>query len=333
MAVSIRDVASRAGVSFTTVSKVLNERPGDRTAPETRLRVVQAAQELGYRPNAVAQSLRSRTTDIIGFYTGLISLDIMDPFHGAVLNGLQHGCEEHHKDLLIHRKFFGDSPEEIYKDLSNRKVDGIVLPSGCDDEIVQRLKASSFPAVGLAAPDAGLSSVYVDSVHGFRLVAAHLAEKGHRRVLYRTQRRDPEIKIEDSERRCHAFAAASAAYGMEVLVTEAPEDGVVTEEEKSLLLAPPSKRPTAVACWNDRYAHQMMTFCRRHGLQTPGDLAVAGFDGFTLPYDPAYQLTTVRAPWEECARTAIGLVVTMTGGNPVPDETVLPVELIHGDTT
>jgi len=317
---------------LTTVSKVLNERPGDRTAPETRLRIVQAAQELGYRPNAVAQSLRSRHTDTIGFYTGLISIDMTDPFHGAVLNGLQRGCEQHHKDLLIHRKFFGHSPEDIYRDLSNRKVDGIVLPAGCDDEIVQRLIASSFPAVGIATPDAALSTVYVDSPTGFHLLAAHLAERGHRRVLYRTQRQEQATEIEDTQRRLLAFQAAGAEWGIEVIVTGAGVDGAVTPEEEAILLGPALQRPTAAACWNDLFAHRTMAFCRQHGLQVPGDLAVSGFDGFLLPYDLPYRLTTVFAPWEECARTAVDLVVTMTGGNAVPKETVLPVELIHGDT-
>lgn len=332
MAVSIRDVASRAGVSFTTVSKVLNDRPGDRTALATRRRVVEAAEELGYRPNAVAQSLRRRHTDIIGFYTGLISVDMTDPFQGAVLNGLQHGCEQHHKDLLVHRKFFGHSAEDIYRDLSNRKVDGIVLPAMCDDEIIQRLTASSFPAVSIATPDAALPSVYVDSPGGFQRLAAYFANAGHRRVLYHTQAPDPRMKSDDAPRRRLAFEAAAAAHGMEVRVCEAGTDGLVTAEEEALLLGPTAKRPTAAVCWNDLCAHHMMAFCRRLGLQVPGDMAVSGFDGFPSQYALPYRLTTIFAPWEECARTAIDLVVTLTGENPVPAETVLPVELILGDT-
>lgn len=331
MAVSIRDVASRAGVSFTTVSKVLNDRPGDRTAVETRRRVVQAAEELGYRPNAVAQSLRRRHTDIIGFYTGLISIDMTDPFQGAVLNGLQRGCEQHHKDLLIHRKFFGHSPEDIYRDLSNRKVDGIVLPAMCDDEIIQRLTSSSFPAVSIATPDAALPSVYVDSPGGFQRLAAYFAAAGHRRILHRTPPRDPRMKIEDAPRRRLAFVAACAEHGTEVIVCESGAEGVVTAEEEALLLGA-SKRPTAAVCWNDLSAHRLMAFCRQQGLQVPGDMAVSGFDGFPSQYDLPYRLTTIFAPWEECARTAIELVVTLTGENPVPAETVLPVELILGDT-
>ena len=332
LAVSIRDVASRAGVSFTTVSKVLNERPGDRTALETRRRIKQAAEELGYRPNAVAQSLRSRRTDIIGFYTGLMCVDMNDPFQAAVLNGLQEGCQQHNKDLLIHRRFFGHSPEDVYKDLSNHKVDGIVLPASCDDVIVQRLTAASFPAVGIATPDAGLPSVYVDSPDGFRRLAAHLAGLGHRRILYRTQRHDLLTDIDDTRRRRQAFESAGAEFGMEMLVSEASWEGALTDQEIALLLGPKANRPTAVACWNDRFAYQMMAFCRRQGLQVPGDLAVTGFDGFRSYAELPYRLTTVHAPWLECAQAAVGLVVTMTGGGSVPDETVLPVELVLGDT-
>ena len=332
MAVSIRDVAARAGVSFTTVSKVLNDRPGDRTAAETRRRVRQAAEELGYRPNAVAQSLRSRRTDIIGFYTGLISVDMNDPFQAAIFNGLQAGCQTHHKDLLIHRKFYGHSAEDVYKDLSNRKVDGIVLPAQCDDVIIQRLVAASFPAVGIAAPDAGLPSVYVDSPDGFRQVAAHLAAQGHKKVLYRTQRLDLLADIDDTRRRRTAFQEAAAQHGMEVVVSDSNEAGDMTERDEALLLGPRSQRPTAAACWNDRYAYQTVAFCRRHGLQVPGDLAVTGFDGFPPPLGLSFRLTTVFAPWEKSAFAAVGLVSAMTKGESVPGETVLPVEMIPGDT-
>ena len=318
LAVSIRDVASRAGVSFTTVSKVLNERPGDRTALETRRRIKQAAEELGYRPNAVAQSLRSRRTDIIGFYTGLMCVDMNDPFQAAVLNGLQEGCQQHNKDLLIHRRFFGHSPEDVYKDLSNHKVDGIVLPASCDDVIVQRLTAASFPAVGIATPDAGLPSVYVDSPDGFRRLAAHLAGLGHRRILYRTQRHDLLTDIDDTRRRRQAFESAGAEFGMEMLVSEASWEGALTDQEIALLLGPKANRPTAVACWNDRYAYQTLAFCRQvTACQVPGDLAVTGFDGFPPPYaEPAVPSDdgACALAGSLCLQAAVGLVVAMTKG-------------------
>ena len=317
-AVSIRDVASRAGVSFTTVSKVLNDRPGDRTALETRRRIVQAAQDLGYRPNAIAQSLRSRRTDIVGFYTGLICVDMTDPFQGAVLNGLQRGCEQFNKDLLIHRKFYGHSPEDVYKDLSNRKVDGIVLPAQCDDVIVHRLKGLSFPAVGIAAPDADLPTVYVDSPGGFGQLAAYLAGQGHRRVLFRTQWPDLLTKIDDIERRRCAFQTAGMEHGLEVIVFEAGLDGTVTAEEAALLLGPTSRRPTAVACWNDRYAHQTMAFCRAQGLQVPGDLAVTGFDGFVPPNQSLVPVDNrARTVGRMCAHGS-GIGCDHDGGSPRP---------------
>ena len=318
LTVSIRDVAARAGVSFTTVSKVLNDRPGDRTAAETRRRIRQAAEELDYQPNAVAQSLRSRRTDSIGFYTGLICPDMTDPFQAAVFNGLHQGCQAHNKDLLIHRKFYGHPPEDVYKDLLNRKVDGIVLPAWCDDVIVQRLVAAAFPAVGIAAPDAGLPSVYVDSPNGFRQVAAYLAAQGHKRVLYRTQRLDLLTDIDDIRRRRHAFEQAAAQHGMAVVVSDSNEAGDITEREEAILFGPRPQRPTAAACWNDRYAYQTVAFCWRHGMQVPGDLAVTGFDDFPVPFSLPYRLTTVSAPWAECASAAVGLVAAMMKGESIP---------------
>ena len=75
-----------------------------------------------------------------------------------------------------------------------------------------------------------------------------------------------------------------------------------------------------------------MAFCRRHGIQVPGDLAVSGFDGFPAPLGLPFRLTTVFAPWEASAFTAVSLVAAMTKGETVPSETVLPVALVPGDT-
>ncbi len=327
---SIHDVAQQAGVSYTTVSKVLNRRPGDRTSPETRLRVIQAAQNLNYQPNAVARSLRSRRTDIIGFYTSDLVDDFSNPFISALLNGLQRGCQEHNKDVLIHRNFQGRSTDEVYADLVNGKVDGLVLPYGCDDFVVERLTRAKLPAVAVADRDSKLPSVFVDAPAGFRLLARHLAECGHRRVLYHDNERSMNAGVNV---RRWAFQEEAEGLGMTVSVGIGGPDGEVSGGEATLLLGPPSTRPTAVVCWNDHYAHRVMAFCRDQGLRVPQDVAVAGFDGFSTTISLPYRLTTVAAPWAECAHTAVALIVALREGQSVPAETMLPVALIPGDTT
>jgi len=87
-----------------------------------------------------------------------------------------------------------------------------------------------------------------------------------------------------------------------------------------------------VVCWNDHTAYRALGDCRRRGFRVPEDVAVVGFDGCPTPYDDAWSLTTIRAPWSEAARTAAQYLNALLEGETVPQETVLPVELIPGHT-
>src|SRR5262249_8954496 len=111
----MKDVAERAGVSKMTVSAVLNGTSTHvRVSEPTRQRVLEAARELDYRPNAVARSLRRRQTNIIGVYCGFGYMNARLAFLSEIIGGLQEGCDCHRKDLLLHGVFRGRSVEDIY---------------------------------------------------------------------------------------------------------------------------------------------------------------------------------------------------------------------------
>src|SRR5690606_8465258 len=92
-------------------------------------------------------------------------------------------------------------------------------------------------------------------------------------------------------------------------------------------------RPTAVCCWNDMTAYNIWRECQQHGIRVPEDLAIVGFDGFFCRKCLAPRLTTIGVPWGEIAETASQLLVEQIQGKSVPPETVLPVDLIMGNTT
>ena len=335
---TLRDVAREAGVSTVAVSSVLNgSRSNTRVSTGTRQRILEAADTLGYRPNAVARSLRRRSTDIIGFYSGYGYVNARDLFTSEIIGGIQEGCDAHHKDLLVHGTFHAHTVEDVYAEMVNGTLDGLVMLTCPGDPLVERLAASGMPAVVVTDPVPALPSVSVDDADGSRQIARLLAAQGHRHILYRAS---PEARV-SAQRRLSAFCIAAEEHGMNVSVTYPPfpntrnparTSGQLTDEEETLLTRPARSRPTAAIGWSDTLAYPLLAECARLGLRIPEDLAVVGFDGIPPPIPPARWLTTVSAPWSTVARMAVGLLVRRISGEEVPAETVLPVELVHGDT-
>jgi DNA-binding LacI/PurR family transcriptional regulator len=302
-AVTIHDVARRAGVSTMTVSNVLssNRLRQRHVSEETRQRVMAVVREMNYRPNANAVSLRSRRTNIIGVYAGYGYINPENAFLAAILGGLHEGCDLHQKDLLIHGTFRGSSVADIYAELADGRIDGLVLYTPILDPLVERLANSALPVVALADAVPILPSVVVDDALGGRLQAEYLAGKGHRRVKYLCSSGQQESTV----RRQRAFCRAACDFGMEV--TEQPCRHVrngphISEEEARWLDMPPGVRPTAAVCWNDPTAYDLLEHCQRRELRVPEELAIVGFDGVFPTRGLRQRLTTIRAPWKRWGR-------------------------------
>ena len=328
--ITMRDVARKAGVSQMTVSAVIGGKAAQvRISETTQARVLDTVREMGYQPNAIARSLRRRCTNVIGFYSGYGYLDTHNAFLAEIFSGLQRGCEQYHKDLLLHGVYRGDSVDDIYTELMDGRIDGLVLNAGPNDPLADRLAASHLPVVALVDAIPAIPSVVAADAQGSAYLAAHLAGQGHRRVLYRYS---IHRRLVSASRRQEAFLQKAAEYGMEVRLWEDDVTRPADIAELDWFREAPDRRPTAVVCWNDLAAYDLLTQCHNYGLRAPDDLAVVGFDGVPTPFDFVWRLTTVRAPWAEVARTAVDLLLAQIMGEPVPHETELPVVLVCGDT-
>ncbi|MES2459270.1 MAG: LacI family DNA-binding transcriptional regulator [Armatimonadota bacterium] len=328
---TLKDVAAEAGVSKVAVSVVLNgSRSNVGVSAATRQRILDSAERLHYRPNPIARSLRLRSTNVIGLYSGSqYALARGGAFLSQIIAGLQDGCEAHSKDLLVHGTFRGQSVDDIYQELANGKIDGLVLHAPGNDALVNLLSDASLPCVVIASPVEALPSVVADDAGGMRLVAEHLHAAGHRRVAFRQSL----LRHSSSLRRTAGFCAAAASLGMRVqMLSPGPADDQLGPEEVALLESPRTERPSAVVCWNDTSAYGFMACCAARGIEIPSDIAITGFDGFSAPGIPRWQLTTVRAPWRAVAKTAVDLLVAHINGEQIPRETALPVTLKTGDT-
>jgi len=332
---TIKDIAAYVGVSNMTVSAVLSSSTTGnvRVSAATRERVLEAAKVLNYRPNRMAQSLRGQKSNIIGIYTAFGHLNPHVPFTSQIIGGLHQGCDECRKDLLLHGSFRDRSVDEILSELSDGRIDGLIIYTWPEDPLVERLAGSHLPVIGIVDALPGLPSVISDDAGGSRQLAGHLAEKGHKHVFYRSGL----PSLVSAVRRQQAFIDAAAELGMEVRIGDPTyHDGAhefIGESELDWMSLPQAIRPTAAVCWNDLTAYHLLDECRHRALKLPEDLAVAGFDGI-VPLTPTpYRLTTIRASWVDVACKAVHLLSQALEGEPIPDETVLPVSLVHGDTT
>jgi DNA-binding LacI/PurR family transcriptional regulator len=328
-ATTLADIAEYVGVSAVAASVVLNNsRSQVRVSLDTRQRILDAARELQYRPNRVARSLRCQRTDIIGFYSEQGSaFDPQYPFYGAILKGLLQGCGDHQKNILIHGTLPERGEEDVLQELMNGQIDGLVLYARRVTPLIERLIESHLPVVTMADEVPGLPCVTVDDVQGGRLLAGYLADKGYREVMYRVMDEELPSSI---QLRVKGFQEEAARRGLNVTIRRSPKEEI-TEDDREILFGP-GPRPEVIASFSDYAADGMVDFCEQHGLKVPGDIAVTGFDGFVSALRPARHLTTVRAPWDEVARTAVKLLVDRCEGKEVPMQTFLPVQLVAGNT-
>jgi DNA-binding LacI/PurR family transcriptional regulator len=327
------DVARRAGVSGATASCVLHgTRSNMRVGANARQRVEMAARELNYTPNALARAFRRQRTNIIGLYLGDWLINTHHAFLAEVVSGLQLGCNEYRKDLLIHGTFRGVSVEDVYGEIINGKVDGLIMFAKDEDPLVKMLSESSLPVVAVADAAIGLPSVVADDTGGSVLLADYIASKGHRCVLYKK----PSTTQSSVLRREQAFYSEAAKHGILVLAAEltgaSGYRGLTPWDAELITRASGSEaKPSVIVCSNDEIAFDVINSCAAYGLEVPGNLAVVGFDGIdTMRLGNA--LTTIQAPWSDVAQTAVRMIMHSLDGGDVPRETVLPVTLLPGKT-
>jgi DNA-binding LacI/PurR family transcriptional regulator len=325
---TLRDVARSVGVSESTASVVLNRtRSGTRVSAETRRHVLEAAERLGYRPNALARSLQTGRTQRIGIYSGRARLDSRNLFFAEVLGGVFEGALEFGLNTVVHTS--GNSPDMLLDLLSNRALDGLVVHARKDDPVVGMLHELRVPAVAVADQVEALPSVCVDDIAGGRLQAQHLAQLGHRHVLYKQTAHTAISAV----RRMESFCQAAEELGIRVTCHyEESFDDLLTADDIAVLSGG-ADRASAVVCWNDRTAEAACQTVSSLGMSIPGEVAVVGFDGFSGFYAPRFELTTIRAPWSAVGHQAVKALMSMVAGDAVASLTTVPIEFHRGATT
>lgn len=296
--VTIKQVAEEAGVSITTVSHVLNDVPGLRVNPVTRQRIQEVSARLGYVPNGLAQSLRTRRSNTIGLVGDEI---VTTPFAGKLVLGAQEVALSRGSVMfVVSTGYQRDVEHRQIEELLRRQVDGILYASMYHRELDLPAQLAAVPTVVLNAQctTPGVPWVAPDEIAGGRDAAEALIAAGHRRLGFINNLDE----IPASAGRLEGFRARMLEAGLTereltVLATESEAPGGYAAALR--LLAGPD-RPTGVFCFNDRVAMGAYRAAAELGLRIPDDVSIVGFDDQEYVADGAYPgLTTIALPHYE----------------------------------
>jgi LacI family transcriptional regulator len=327
---TIREVANLAGVSSTTVSHVVNK--SRFVSEKVRLRVLAAMEELEYRPNALAQSLRSGYTHTIA----LLLPDSANPFFAELGRAIEMEAFKAGYNVILCNTEADFKKENIYIDvLTKKKVDGIVFCSvGNRLDSFRELSSLKLPVVVLdrEASEINMDTVVCDNRQGGYLATRHLLELGHRRIGCIAG----PSQITPSAERVTGYKAALVEAGVsfdEDLVIRGdfhPETGLLAT--RALLKL--TKAPTAIFSCNDMMAIGILRAAAELGASVPGDLSVVGFDDIELASYAIPSLSTVCQPKEEISSTVVKLLLERIADKELgARRIVLPVSIIVRKST
>lgn len=330
--VTLKDVAKHAGVSYQTVSKILRDQI--QVTPEVRARVQQAVEELGYRPNVTARSLRTQASHLIG-YSWQPSLrkffsPILEEFEQSIVDA----AERRGYHILLFPQRAGTESSQIYEELaSTGRVDGFVLSDlGYNDSRIPALQSSHIPLVSFGrtyCENCTFPFVDVDGRAGIRQAVEHLLEQGHRRIA---------ILAWPAESAVGSDRLAGYLDGMESAGIDIDPAWVIRGESEhdfgysathDLLDLPAARRPTAIVTVFDLIAIGAMHAIEERGLTVGRAIAVTGFDNMPVIHHLRPGLTTLRQPIWEVGQRVIEILVNLLEGNPPGEQQILlPPELI-----
>ncbi len=327
---TIKHVAARAGVSFTTVSHVLNGTR--RVSDSARERVERAVAEMGYAPSAVARALKMSETCILG----VLVPNITNPFFAELTRGIEDCCRR--TDYSVFLCNSDDDPvrqSRYLQTLLERRVDGLLLAAAAGEAttLAKRLAGARVPTVVVDRNIPGLAAdlVRVDHEAGARLAVEHLLSLGHRAIACLSG--PSEFAV--SRARVTGWRVAMASAGIDfdaAWLREGDFSAAAGHELTRQLLA--RGEVTAIFASNDLLAIGALRAAAERGVAVPSALSVIGFDGIDLGAYSYPALTTVGHPIRAMGETAAEVLIERIAAGPAAArEVVLPAQLLMREST
>ncbi len=333
--VSIEDIARSAGVSHSTVSRALRDSP--LISVDVRERIRSLAAEMGYTPNAIAQSLQTRRTSTIG----LVVTSIDDPFLSDVVKGVEEVARVGGFSVILSATH-NDPDQEmaIIETFHRRRVDGILVASSrITSKYKKRLDHIRVPTVLInsqaESQDELLHWVAVDDRTGAQLAVEHLLQLGHSAIGYLGVSCRPRSNQQRLQGYRNALAAVGMAYHDEWVVI-APGTEATDEEDfaagQALLPRLLDAGITAVFCYNDMVAIGALMACQERGMTVPQELSIIGFDNIRMASYVTPPLTTIHQPKVELGNLATEVMLDLLHSRPGKNHVLQPTLIIRVST-
>ena len=334
--ISISDIARVAGVSHTTVSRALRESP--LISVDTRERIQRLAQDMGYTPNAIAQSLQMQRTRMIG----LVVTSIDDPFLSDILKGVEEVTRAAGFSVLLSATH-NDPDQEmaIIETLHRRRVDGMLVASSrITAKYKKRLDHIRVPTVLInsqaESQDNLLHWVAVDDPAGAQLAVEHLLQLGHRSIGYL----GVSCRPRSNQQRLQGYQNALERAGMSCRddwIVIAPGTEASHEED---VIAGQASLPclldagiTAIFCYNDMVAIGALIACQERGIAVPQELSVVGFDNIRMASYVTPPLTTIHQPKVELGHLATEVMLDLLQNRPGKNHILQPALVTRASTS
>jgi DNA-binding LacI/PurR family transcriptional regulator len=322
---TLADVAARAGVSVPLASIVMREAAGASAA--SRERVLRAAAELGYRPDARARLLRSGRSRLLG-----VAFGVQHPFHGDLVSGLYTAAERVGYELALSAVTPARDDRQAVGSLLQDRCEALILLGPVSSTRFLSGLTATLPVVVVARAvhDRAVDVIRTADDRGLELAVDHLVERGHRRIAHVDGGRSPGA----ADRR-RGYRRAMHRHGLDAEIVVVPgglgeEDGALAA--RALLGRRP--QPTAAIVFNDAAAVGVLDVARRSGLSVPGDLSVIGFDDSRIARLAHVDLTTVAQDSPRIAELAVRRAVARVDRQPVDRrEVVIEPRLVVRGTT
>ncbi|MBI4788998.1 MAG: LacI family DNA-binding transcriptional regulator [Chloroflexi bacterium] len=314
--VTLKQVAAEAGVSFQTVSKVING--NSKVAPETEGRIWRAVRALGYQPDALARNLKSRRSRMLAYSWAPLPPDQPNPILDQFLRSMMQAATRAGYHILPFPHPDEGHNLSPYRDLGHSgRVDGFIISSiKYDDPRIAFLQEQGFPfvAFGRSNPGCEFPFVDVDGAAGLRLATEHLLLRGHRRIAALAWPEESRV----GQNRIEGYFEALRAAGLGVR-----EDWIARGEGRVAFGHAATRRwldgpnrPTALVALNDLMAIGALRAAQERGLRVPDDLAITGFDDVPMAQYLTPPLTTIRQPIWEVGQQVIAILIGILEGSP-----------------
>jgi LacI family transcriptional regulator len=318
MKVTIRRIAEKLNLSIAAVSRALDGYPD--ISAETRQRVLETSQEMGYVPNRAARQLRRQKSDAIGYILPSGTPGFSEAFFSEFLIGLGDEAPRHHLDLLVSTAGTNlEREKDLYRDwVRSQKVDGFILNRiRLNDWRVRYLHENQVPFVAMEKSLDGIDypCVEVDNTGGVAALVAHIHQQGFRRLAFIGPH---DLKIQVA--RLAGYRQGLAHSGLDFdpdLVVESELSATGGYEQARRLRWLPNP-PDALICLNDEIAFGALHAMHDLGLDIGREVAVAGFDGVSASVHTRPPLTTLDIPIPEVAQTLVRMLAPALSNQPLP---------------